>query len=345
MDNFLKLPESEQRLYYEQAEARLGLPAPAIEKDFWVCWTLRELFSLPGIGEHLTFKGGTSLSKVWGLIKRFSEDIDLVVDKETLGFGGDESPENAPSKKQRRKRGDSMKLACQTFVHEQIEPALRARLESTLSNLGEWELTADPDDDDRQTLLLTYPSVFSDSSRSYLRPVVIIELGARSDNWPAEEREIRPYVAEAFPEELPDSVVAVRAIQPERTFWEKATLLHEENQRPADKRRNPRLSRHFYDLWAMMEAGIGERAAAELELFERVVEHRQIFFPYAWTDNATMAKGSLRIVPDATMVATWEADYRAMLEAMFFGNPPSFNEVLKSISEFQIGFNQSSAPS
>ena len=108
MDGVVKMSAEERRLVCVQAEERLGLQAASIEKDFWVCWTLRELARLPELGEHLTFKGGTSLSKAWKLIDRFSEDIDLVVDRDTLGFGGDASPERAASNNQRRKRLDGL---------------------------------------------------------------------------------------------------------------------------------------------------------------------------------------------------------------------------------------------
>ena len=101
----------------------MGLQAVSVEKDFWVCWTLRDLFTLPGIGSHLTFKGGTSLSKAWKLIERFSEDIDLIVDKEALGFGGDASPDRAPSKKKRKERLEALMDVCRDWV----QGTLRAR--------------------------------------------------------------------------------------------------------------------------------------------------------------------------------------------------------------------------
>ena len=104
MNTFLQLPASERRLALQQVEAQMGLQAFSVEKDFWVCWTLRELFTLPDIGGHLTFKGGTSLSKAWKLIERFSEDIDLIVDKDALGFDGDAAPDKAPSPTQRKAR-------------------------------------------------------------------------------------------------------------------------------------------------------------------------------------------------------------------------------------------------
>lgn len=178
MNQFLQLPPEERQIYFEQASAQGGLPAAALEKDLWVCLTLREIFALPAIGEHITFKGGTSLSKAWGLIKRFSEDVDLVIDKETLGYGGSDSPEEAPSKKQRRKRSEAMKAACQTFVHDQLKPALAHSLAPLLEHTGPWQLEGDPDDGDRQTILFTYPGVFPPVSDGYLRPVVKIELGS-----------------------------------------------------------------------------------------------------------------------------------------------------------------------
>jgi predicted nucleotidyltransferase component of viral defense system len=92
MNTFLKLPADERRLAFQQVEAQMGLQAVSVEKDLWVCWTLQTLFAMPRIGDHLTFKGGTSLSKAWKFIQRFSEDIDLVVDKNVLGFGGDAAP-------------------------------------------------------------------------------------------------------------------------------------------------------------------------------------------------------------------------------------------------------------
>jgi predicted nucleotidyltransferase component of viral defense system len=103
MDSFLKQPVQRQRVIYEEAGRRLGLSAGSVEKDLWVCWTLRALFRLPASGPQLTFKGGTSLSKGWNLIDRFSEDIDIVINREFLGFGGADDPQDAPSNKQRAK--------------------------------------------------------------------------------------------------------------------------------------------------------------------------------------------------------------------------------------------------
>ena len=159
MDGFLKMSSKDRRLACLQVEERMHLQAASVEKDFWICWTLRELFALPGIGPHLTFKGGTSLSKAWKLIERFSEDIDLIVDKQTLGFAGDASPDQAPSKKQRKLRLEALMEACRRWVQETLQPALADRIRSVLGPTG-WKLEVDPDMDDGQCLLFHYPGDF-----------------------------------------------------------------------------------------------------------------------------------------------------------------------------------------
>jgi predicted nucleotidyltransferase component of viral defense system len=343
MDAFLKLTSEERRLACQQVDAQLHLQAVSVEKDFWVCWTLRELFALPDIGEHLTFKGGTSLSKAWQLIKRFSEDIDLVVDKNALGFGGAAALETAPSKKKRNERLEALMSTCRRWVQEKLQPALSERLHSALGKSG-WKLEVDPDMADGQCLLFHYPSAFQPGSAGYVRPVVKIELGARSDDWPHEHKNIRPYVAELFPTLVPDAAFAARVITVERTFWEKACLLHEETFRPPDKPRKLRMARHYYDLWCLLRAGIGARALADQALFKRVAEHREIFFRYAWVDYSTHRPGAFRLVPPEHHLTNWRADYIQMLGPMFFGETPTFDEILQVIAEFEKQFNQGPDP-
>ncbi|MCK9391269.1 MAG: nucleotidyl transferase AbiEii/AbiGii toxin family protein [Syntrophales bacterium] len=249
MDTFIKIPNNEQQLYFEQAQSRLGLPPVSIEKDFWVCWTLWKLFNLPEWGKQLVFKGGTSLSKGWGLIERFSEDIDIVINRDFLGFGGDKSPEKAPSNKQRKNRLENLKETCRSRIHSELRPAIEQCFMEALPAGIKWSLEiASPEEDpDEQTLLFQYPGILSGSS-TYLQPQVKIELGARSDTWPNESPFIRPYLADAFPAIFAIDKFTVQAVAPERTFWEKAMLLHEETFRSIEKPRKARLARHYYDL-------------------------------------------------------------------------------------------------
>jgi predicted nucleotidyltransferase component of viral defense system len=303
------------------------------------------LARLPGIGEHLTFKGGTSLSKAWNLIQRFSEDIDLIVDKQLLGFAGAASPDRASSRKQRKRRLDGLVDASRNWVQGQLQPALATELSERLGPSADWSFGVDPDAEDGQCLLFRYPGLFSRAEAGYVRPVVKLELGARSDDWPAEPCLVTAYVAETFPQMVPEGAFPVRTLAAERTFWEKAMLLHEETFRPEDRPRNPRLARHYYDLWCLISRGVAERAVADRDLFRRVAEHREAFFHISWVDYATLRPGSLRLLPPPRRRDAWRRDYEQMRGPMFFGEIPSFEEILRVVGDFERQFNETATAS
>lgn len=339
MDEFLAFSEVRRRVVCEQAQDKLGLPPATIEKDFWVCWTLKKLFNLPEWGSKLTFKGGTSLSKGWALIERFSEDIDIVIDRDALGFGGDNAPDCAPSKKQTHKRLDGLKTASQQCVNRTLLPLLSKAVTLDMPEGLSWQIDADPEDPDEQTLLFAYPTAFAEQT-AYLPQSVKIELGARSDTEPTENIEIQPYLTDAFPDLFPQAHFLVRAVSRERTFWEKAMLLHEETFRPPDKKRKARMARHYYDLYCLIQAGIGHNAAGDLDLFERIAAHRQVYFRYTWVDYDTLSPGRLKLVPPDTQLSAWKSDYTAMKGEMFFGTPPEFEELMETVRVFQDDFNR-----
>lgn len=340
MQHFLRMSAADRQLTTEQTAARKGWAATTVEKDFWVCWTLRQLFAMPELAGHLTFKGGTSLSKAWGLIDRFSEDIDLTIGRDALGFSGEMSPEQAPSAKQQAKRLKALRLACGEFVRNDILPKLGMVVQTELGPNG-WALTLDEDDPDAQTLLFQYPTHFGAVQARYLRPVVKMEFGARSDPWPAQEREVRPVIAEVFPQVFTEPTTKVHALAPERTFWEKAMLLHEETYRQHDKARRPRMARHYYDLYRLIESGIAEAAAQDRVLFDQVLAHRRVFFAQSWVDYGTLELGMLRLLPLPEQEAGWRDDYAAMQDEMFSIAPPAFEDVLALVRQFQNRFNPS----
>lgn len=335
MDAFVREPDDIRRRMLQEAQARIGLSPASIEKDLWVCLTLRELFGLPEWGPHLIFKGGTSLSKAWKLIERFSEDIDVVIERDFLGCGGD-----SLSKKQIKK----LVGKCSSRVQQELRPALEARLGRLLPAGARWSLVpaSMEEDKDQQTLLFQYPTCFSDAAR-YVRPAVKIELGARSDAEPFETMPIRPYLAESFPNDLGPSEFPVRTVVARRTFWEKAMLLHEELLRPPERKRNPRLSRHYYDLYCLIGGGEGAKAADDLPLFHRCARHRAVFFAHSWVDYSKLAPGALRIVPTQGQMTEWRQDYEAMKEQMFFGEVPAFDTIIKTVGEFEREFNRTAA--
>jgi len=270
------------------------------------------------------------------LIERFSEDIDITIHRDALGFGGDNAPHVTSSKTQRKKRLNALRAACEDYIARTVLLELRERIRADLPDESIWALRLDPED--IQTLLFEYPSVFP-SPAAYLRPWVQIELGGRADVEPSELAAIRPYVAEQFPDLLKQTNTQVRAILPVRTFWEKAMLLHEENFRPAGKQRKIGMARHYYDLHRMIQAGIGEKAAADLDLFFNIARQREHYFQYTWVDYDTYQQGQFRIVPIDDYLRDWEQDYNAMAEEMFFGEVPAFSKLIESAQRFQDKFN------
>jgi len=339
MDDFIRQPSEERRVYFEQTAARLRLSPQIVEKDFWVCWTLKELFGLPDIGTTLIFKGGTSLSKVYRMIERFSEDIDVSLDRASLGFGGEFGPEAGGSAKEQARRLDRLRQACQDEIVEHLKPAFEKVIATKFGRATGWSVVVDEADPDRQTLLYAYPSSWPDKTAAYVRAVVKIEMGARSDHWPSEQAGISSFVAQQFPAAFKVPSFLVKVLAAERTFWEKATLLHAEYHRPADKTMPLRLSRHYYDLSRLILAGLGGKAAQDLELLRRVVEHKKVFFRSGWAHYETAQKGSLRISPAPDRLKPLEADYDKMQE-MFFGDRPDFAEILRGIGKWEHGFNQ-----
>lgn len=230
--------------------------------------------------------------------------------------------------------------SCRQWVQGTLQPALASRIADALGPDG-WRLEVDPDMLDGQCLLFHYPSVFPTNAAGYVPPQVKIELGARSDDWPQVEKLIQPYVLEHFPALDAGDSFPVRVLAAERTFWEKACLLHEETFRPADKPRKLRMARHYYDLWCLLRAGVGERALKDRALFERVAKHREVFFRYSWVDYSTHKPGTFHLSPPVDHLAKWRDDYRQMLGPMFFGETPSFEDLMTVVTEFERLFNGS----
>lgn len=219
-------------------------------------------------------------------------------------------------------------------------PALEERIEPALSGGEKWEVVfaTEEEDPDRQTLLFRYPSSL-ENSKTYIRPVVKIEMGARSDNEPSEGKEVHPYIFDVFPDILGNSSFSVRVLAAERTFWEKVMLLHEENFRPSvEKRRPARLARHYYDLWCLITRGVAEAALGRDDVFVRAARHREIFFNRSWMDYGTLTREKLRVVPSPDREAQWSRDYQAMSGEMFFGEVPEFEEVLRVLKDFEKKF-------
>ena len=338
MQTFLDQPKTDRRIAFEQTAARKGIVASSVEKDFWVCWALMELFGMPALRESLVFKGGTSLSKAWGLIDRFSEDIDLTIDRRSLGFVGDRSPETA-TKGQRAKLLKRLRGACRERVQREVLPYLEERIRFVLKGENA-QIEIDEHDRDGQTLLLRYPALVGSQSPPYVTQAVKIEFGARSDPWPTERRKVCCFVNESFPEQFAKGGFEVVALLPSRTFLEKVMALHEEGCRPIAKGRALRMARHYYDIHRLFEQGVAEEALKTPHLLRQTAQHREVYFRQSWMDYDTLRPGRLRIVPGSEQEAAWKADYQAMGPEMFVSVPPSFEALMKSAREIERRVNE-----
>lgn len=339
MDDFAKLNPEERRIYFEGTATALNMQHEIVEKDFWVCWTLKELFRLPVIGDHLIFKGGTSLSKVFKVIERFSEDIDVSIDRAYLGFGGTNEPEEGSSNKEKQRRIEALKTACQQKITTELLPALEVAIKAKLPRHQKWSLRMDDEDPDRQTLLFEYPTSFELGATGYIRWNVKIEMGARADHWPNETKSITPYVAEQYPKGFKEPGCAVKVLSVERTFWEKATILHAEYHRPLEKPMPGRFSRHYSDFYELIRKGVANRAVEQLELLNRVAQHKNLFFKTSWARFGEATKGSLRIAPPEHRLKALREDY-AKMQQMFFNMAPEFDPMIQSLKEWETKFNR-----
>ncbi len=344
MDKVARLPASDRAALFGETGAGRGVADTIIEKDFWVCWTLKRLFALPaGAAATLIFKGGTSLSKAFSAIRRFSEDIDLSFDRAELGYTGDRDPENQGlSRKQAARLIESLEGDVERHIADKLLPALRVQIVEQLgeSTTGGWSLGIDPND--AQTVNFRYPTVLPDTEyqgMAYITPRVKLELGARGDPWPTERRVIRPYAAEDYPAffEDPDSTVTVLSAQ--RTFWEKATALHAEAHRPAEASAPQYFSRHYYDLAMLLDTKEGKAAAVDFELLAHVAKHKATFFRSGWASYDTARPGTLQLLPDEARIKDLRADYRAMAPMMFDENPRAFDDILLQIRRLQDAVN------
>jgi len=340
MDDFARLPAQERRTFFEEAAARLDLTPIIVEKDFWVCWTLRRLARFSELEGHPTFKGGTSLSKAYGMIRRFSEDIDLTIRRDAPLIAATKPPmENDIGTKERGRRIKALKEAAQAYVADIAMPALRRAVADALGTTEGWSIEPDPEDKDRQTLLFHYPRSLAveseDADRGYIKRRVKLEYGARGEPEPFETRRIRPYLADVFPEAIPDAETQVETLSIERTFWEKVTILHalHHNGKLRDG-----MSRHYYDVVMMDGAGVTSAALAASDLLERVVHNKALMFAEKAASYDTARFGTLRLVLSDEIKAPFERDYEAMSE-MFMEAPPSAAEVLRVLGALEQRIN------
>ncbi|MDR1974478.1 MAG: nucleotidyl transferase AbiEii/AbiGii toxin family protein [Bacteroidales bacterium] len=328
----LKLPEQERAEIFRQIRNKKGLDEVAAEKDVWVTAVLRALFELP-YSENISFKGGTSLSKCFNLIERFSEDIDIAINREYFGFMGETFTVKQVSK--------LMRKACCKFCRNTLQYDLAKQMlaNNVPENLFAIKMNVtDITTIDPEKIFVEYKSVFDGSA--YIKNVVVLEINGRSMKEPLEKIKIRSFIDEVFANQhFVEEPFEIQVVSPERTFLEKVCLLHEEFSKQSNLVRVERMSRHLYDIARMIDTPVAKKALNNKELYKSIIAHRRIFIAMKNFDYDTLLPEKINIVPPKSIIAKWEDDYKKM-QTMIYGEYLAFNSVIDKITHLNEQINR-----
>lgn len=327
MDDVARLANNDRRDLFTETSRAMKMPPGIIEKDFWVCWILDALFSSESWGRSMIFKGGTSLSKVFKCINRFSEDVDLILDWRILGYT-DDNLWNERSTTQKDKLFKEVSLKTNDYLKTSFIPQFESELENKLQNSIPVEFQEEP----ILCVNIEYPRAFTNS---YILPVIRLEIGPLAEWVPHSTHTISSFAAETFPNFFKNPEFTIEAIDVERTFWEKATILHQQAMRGYI---SPRYSRHYYDL-AMMAAGeIKTNAFKRIDLLQNVVAFKQQFYPSKSARYELAIPGTMKLLPSENLLQELASDYKKM-EEMFYVKAPSFEDIITILNALENEIN------
>jgi hypothetical protein len=325
MNKIANLPKQQRSELFLETATLMNTTNSIVEKDFWVVWTLDKIFSDDRLNKILMFKGGTSLSKVFNLIGRFSEDIDLILDWRLVS---NENPLNdQESKNKQVKFNEQINENAKEYIQNELLPIIS----QILSPLCTCIIA-----EDGFSINVRYPNAFDDN---YLRPEILLEIGPLASWLPSDSFEISSFAAQKFPQVFEKTKCSVNTIVAKRTFWEKATILHHEANRPEESPMPTRYSRHYYDLAMMALNEVKNEALADLNLLQNVVEFKQKFYPRTWAKYEEAVPGTLKLLPPEFRLDSLEKDYKAM-QNMIFDKYISFDEIIGILENLEKEINE-----
>lgn len=330
MRKIAMLSDNDRNELFRNTADKMGLNDAIVEKDFWVCFTLDYLFHRSSWKEDITFKGGTSLSKAFHLISRFSEDIDLILDWRVLGYGINEPWEERSNTKQDAFNKEANARA-EVFLAKTFCPEVQSELSLELGQKANVYI----DEADKQTVIFAYPKLFANTATLQ---VIRLEIGALAAWTPAKLAAVEPYAAKYYPAVFGQKTTSILVAAPERTFWEKVTILHHEANRPEHLEMPQRYSRHYYDLYRMSMTPVKNIAFGNIDLLKKVVGFKMKFYPRAWAKYTEAVPGTLKLVPSKQRVVALRADYEAMKD-MLYGDIPDFETVMAAVSTLEQEIN------
>lgn len=315
---------AEKRRIFQDVSDATAVPLAMVEKDFWVCLVLHYLFSESPWKNFISFKGGTSLSKAFNIIQRFSEDIDLILDWRLLGYGKDE-PWQERSNNQQDHFNNEVNAKAAQFLYESMCPRFKEELSSRIGFDADVYIEREKDP---YTVIFAYPMIFKSQA---ILPYIRLEVGPLAAWTPAKPVRITSLIAEIYPEIFKHPSAEVLTVLPERTFWEKTTILHQEVHRPDNSKLPKRYSRHYYDIFRMSNTYVKDEAFKNTELLDKVVTFKCKFYPRKWAHYENANLKGLRLVPPAYRLPQLEGDYARMRD-MLYGKVPDMHEIMEGIT-------------
>lgn len=330
MSKLLKISSEELELVIQNTSDKLSMSKAIVEKDLWVCMILKYLFENFKYKDAIVFKGGTSLSKVYKLIERFSEDIDLALDWKVLGYKSEEPYKDRSNTKQ-LKFNDKLNEDTKVFLRDEFLPVLENDFKDSLKG-KDYKFYID--EFDGQTICFDYPKNHKDSS---IIQVIRLEIGSLAEPIPASRRKIKTYIEEVYPEVFDENIQVV-AVDSLRTFYEKITILHREANR-VNGNYPTRYSRHFYDVYKILLTDIKEKSFDNLDLLKAVIEFKKKFYACNWAKYDDIMEGNIKLIPSDEALEIFLKDYDSM-KNMLFGEKISFDRIISSIREYEIELNE-----
>jgi hypothetical protein len=326
IEKIAALNDSDRSDIIRVTSAEVNIIEAAVEKDFWVCWALHRIFSDEELSKQLLFKGGTSLSKCYGLIERFSEDIDLILDWELLTK---EDPYLARSNTQQDRFNKQMEASAQAYVRDVL-------FEKIKTLMGDYCTFHIDEKNKPRSIMMAYPKAFNSA---YIKPYIELEISPMSGMTPNSEFTIRPYCNNITEATLGTAELRVKAIAAKKTFWDKITILHTEAHRPEDKNQPTRYSRHYYDIYRMLNSDVAGEAMADLTLLQEVVVFKHKFYPQSWANYEGAKAGVFKLIPETFRVKYLRDDY-AQMQEIIFGDYPDFDSILRAVADFEKRLNK-----
>ncbi|WNY27934.1 hypothetical protein MmiEs2_01130 [Methanimicrococcus stummii] len=322
--------EENRRELFQATANRMGIQPAIVEKDFWVCWILDYLFHRSLLKNHLVFKGGTSLSKCYNLIERFSEDVDLILDWRVLGYETSELMEKRTLKQQNKLNHKIQNESC--LFLKKFLPKLEKDLKKELGS----NIHCDIDSSNEAVIRFSYPRNFSEVS---ILPAIRLEINALAVRTPSENIKISPYAADFFPNLFSEKTTEIQTVTCERTFWEKITILHREAHRLKEKQFPERYSRHYYDVYCIANSAFKKKMMNQIGLLEEITAFKEKFYPNSWAQYNDAKPGTLKLMPPEYNLEKLKDDYEKMKNMFFYPDEISFDEIMKVIEDLEIEIN------